>query len=170
MQLLAIAISPKAARNTAFYVLLLLLVVICILHEASAQETIISKKDADFVFSLNKSEWEKSATKFFAPGWVVRSTKHETGTGVAGFDPSNGYGMSVQPLYRNDRDKPEMVIVGNYFPAGALPPMTEELKRSMETAARKDLGVTYSLRLSHSKMEKMEVIELFLTKVNEQKK
>jgi hypothetical protein len=29
-----------------------------------AQETIISKKDADFVFSLTRPEWEKNARKF----------------------------------------------------------------------------------------------------------
>jgi hypothetical protein len=57
-----------------------------------------------------------------------------------------------------------MVIIGNYFPIGALPAMTEDMKRSMEFSARQDLGSTYSVRLKHSKMEKHEVIELFLTK------
>ena len=147
-----------------FYPVLLTFVVLVIQTELPAQETIISKKDADFVFGLSKPEWEKNAMKFFAPGWVVRASKHDTGTGVAAFNPANGYGMSVQPLYRNDRDKPEMVIVGNYFPMGALPPMTDDLKRSMESDAQKDLGAGYHVRLNYSKMEKMDVIELFLTR------
>ena len=67
-------------------------------------------------------------------------------------------------MYRNDREKPEMVIVGNYFPMGALPPMTDDLKRSMESDAQKDLGAAYHVRINFSKMEKMDVIELFLTK------
>lgn len=143
----------------------LALAFLCIgLELQAAQESIISKKDADFVFGLSELEWEKNAPKFFAPGWDVRLSKHETGTGVAAYNPSNGYGVSVQPIYRNDRDKPEMVIVGNYFPVGALPPMTEDMKRSLESAARKDLGPAYSVRLTYSKTEKLELIELFLTK------
>jgi hypothetical protein len=55
------------------------------------------------------------------------------------------------------------VIVGNYFPLGILPPVTEELKKEMEAAAQKDLGPTYSVKLIYSKMEKIEIIELVLT-------
>lgn len=94
----------------------------------------------------------------------MRSSPHDTGTGVAGFNPATGYGVSVQPMFQNDRDKPEMVIIGNYFPIGTLLAMTEDMKRSMELSARQDLGSTYSVRLRHSKIEKHEVIEIFLTK------
>ena len=118
----------------------------------AAQETIISKKDADFVFGLTNLEWEKNAPKFFAPGWVVRSSKHETGTGVAAFNPEEWLRNLCSTLYRNDREKPEMVIVGNYFPMGALPPMTDDLKRSMELDAQKDLGAAYHVRINFTKM------------------
>jgi hypothetical protein len=47
---------------------------------------------------------------------------------------------------------------------GALPPITDDLKRSMESEAKKDLGPTYSVRLTYAKMEKMDVIELLLTR------
>jgi len=155
----------KAILKNLTYPVVLALVFLGIgIELQAAQETIISKKDADFVFGLIRSEWEKNAPKFFAPGWEVRLSKHETGTMVAAFNPANGYGMSVQPMYRNDRDKPEMVIVGNYFPMGALPPMTDDLKRSMESEAKKDLGPTYSVRLTYAKMEKLDVIELLLTR------
>jgi hypothetical protein len=53
-----------------------------------------------------------------------------------------------------------VVIVGNYFPLGSLPPMTDELKKDMEVAAQKDLGLTYSVRLNHTKMQNMDAIEL----------
>ncbi|HMG34354.1 MAG TPA: hypothetical protein VKM94_10485 [Blastocatellia bacterium] len=129
-----------------------------------AQETIISQKDADYVFSLTRPEWEKQSKKFFAPGWTVRSAKHETGSQIMGFDPSTGIGLSIQPLYQNDRNPPHMVIVGNYFPIGVLPPITDELKKDMEVAAQKDLGPTYSVRLIYTRMEKNELIELLLTK------
>lgn len=129
-----------------------------------AQETIISKKDADHVFSLTRPEWEKDSKNLFAPGWVVRSTKHETGIAVMGFDRSTGFGLSIQPFYRNDHDPPDMVIVGNYFPIGTLPLMTDKLKKDMEVAAQRDLGSTYSLRLNYTRMEKIEAIELIVTK------
>jgi hypothetical protein len=129
-----------------------------------AQETIISKKDADHVFSLTRPEWEKQSERFFAPGWTVRSAKHKTGSQIIGFDPSTGIGLSIQPLYQNDHNPPDLVIVGNYFSIGALPPMTDELKKGMEGAAKKDLGPTYSVRLNYTKMENIEAIELILTK------
>ncbi|MBI4379879.1 MAG: hypothetical protein HY574_01620 [candidate division NC10 bacterium] len=129
-----------------------------------AQETIISKKDADYVFSLTRPEWEKDSQKFFVPGWVKKSTKHETGVAVMGFDQSTGFGLSVQPFFQNDDNPPHLVIVGNYFPIRTLPPMTDELKKDMEVAAQKDLGLMYSVRLNYTKMEKIEAIELILTK------
>jgi len=129
-----------------------------------AQETIISKKDADHVFSLTRPEWEKQSKKFFAPGWTVRSAKHETGSQIVGFDPSTGFGLSIQPAYKNDHNPPDLVIVGNYFPIGTLPPMTDELKKDMEVAAQKDLGLTYSVQLNYTKVENIEAIELILTK------
>jgi hypothetical protein len=84
-----------------------------------AQETIISKKDADYVFSLTRPEWEKHSKKFFAPGWIVRSTKHETGIAVMGFDQSTGVGLSVQPFFQNDHNPPDMVIAEEAGQIGA---------------------------------------------------
>lgn len=131
---------------------------------AETRETIISKKDADHVFSLTRPEWEKQSKRFFVPGWTVKSAKHETGSQIIGFDPSTGIGLSIQPLYQNDYNPPDLVIVGNYFPIGALPPMTDELKKDMEVAAQKDLSLMYSVRLNYTKMENIEAIELILTK------
>jgi hypothetical protein len=129
-----------------------------------AQETIISKTDADHVFGLTRPEWERESKTFIAPGWTVRSAKHETGSQIIGLDPSTGIGLSIQPLYKDDHNPPDLVIVGNYFPIGTLPPMTETLKKDMEVAAQKDLSLTYSVRLNYTKMENIEAIELILTR------
>jgi hypothetical protein len=53
--------------------LLVLVGIICVASRVVAQETIISKKDADFVFGLTKTQWETASKKFFAPGWVIKS-------------------------------------------------------------------------------------------------
>lgn len=133
---------------------------------SSAQETIISKKDADYVFSLTKLQWERDSKKFFAPGWIVKSAQYDTGTGVMGLDPSTGFGLSIQPLYVDDKSMPAVVIVGNYFPIGTLPPITDELQRNMESDARKDLGPDYTVKLKYQRQDKLDVIELSLTKIN----
>jgi hypothetical protein len=140
------------------------LVIVCILSPLDAQEKIISRKDAEFVFSLTKSQWEVASQKFLAPGWTKQSVKRESGSQIIGFDPSTRIGLSVQPFFENDRDPPQMVVVGNYFPLGVLPPMTDEIKKDMEAATKKDLGPPYTVRLVYSKMEKMETIEIILSK------
>ncbi len=129
-----------------------------------AQGTIISKRDTDYVFSLTRPVWEQQSKTFFPRSWLVRSTKHDTGTQIIGFDPSNGIGLSIRPLYQNDYDPPDTLVVDHYFPVGSLPPMTDELKNEMEGAAQKDLGSTYSVRLNYTKTEKLEAIELIVTK------
>jgi hypothetical protein len=87
------------------------------------------------------------ATTFIAPDWHILFGRHESGLQVMGFDPSTGFGFSLQPLYSNDTDLPIMVIIGNYFPSRQFPPPTEELKRDMEAAAQKSLGATYRVTL-----------------------
>jgi hypothetical protein len=103
-------------------------------------ERIISKKDADFVFSLRKQNWETEVRKFFAPSCTLRSSQLDTGMAVGDFDPSTGFGISIQPLYRGSDDPPEVVIVGSYFPLVAMPPMNEQLQKDMEATAQQDLG------------------------------
>jgi len=135
----------------------------CVFSRLDAQEKIISKKDADYVFSLTKPQWETVSRQFFAPGWTTKSAKFDSGSLIIGFDPSTGKGLSIQPLYQNDRDPPAMVILGNYFPLDALPPMTDELKKDMEASAQKDLGSGYLVRLTYTKMEGIQLIEFLLS-------
>jgi hypothetical protein len=133
-------------------------------HGGEAQGTIISKRDTDYVFSLTRPVWEEQSKKFFPRSWIVRSTKHDTGTQIIGFDPSNGIGLSIRPLYRNDYDPPDSLVVDHYFPVGTLKAMTDELKNDIERAAQKDLGSTYSVRLNYTTTERLEAIELIVTK------
>ena len=127
-------------------------------------ETIISKQDTDSIFGLTRREWNEQSKKYFAEGWTVRSTEYESGNAVGAFDPSSGIGLSIQPFFSNDHEPPGSVIIGNYFPIGSFPPMTDQTKKEMEVAAQKDLGSAYRVRLEHVKLEQLETITLILTK------
>ena len=128
------------------------------------QQSTISKKDADLIFSLTKAEWKSNAHKFFARGFEIKLREQDSGTEINAYDPSSGYGISVRPIYLNDQDKPEMLIVGNYVPLGFLPPMTDDFKRAIEATVLKDLGPVYSARLTHSRTESSEVIEISINR------
>jgi hypothetical protein len=129
----------------------------------SAPETLLSKTDADRIFSLTKPEWNQQAKEYVGSGWIVTS-QHDTGAQVAMINPSTGTGLAVHPLFANDHEPPIMVIVSNHFPMGALPPMTDEAKRDIQAAAQKNLGSDYQVKLQHAKLEHSEVIELIVTK------
>jgi len=141
----------------------------------SGQEPILSKTDADYVFSRTRQQWERDSNAFFGPGRVVTTKRFDTGTLAMVVDQATGVGVSVQPFYRNDFAPPELVMITNFFPIGFLPPMTEELKKDMEAAAQKDLAPTYSVRMRYRSTEgkdakdpdrtkRIEVIEFFITK------
>ena len=130
-----------------------------------ASEKIINKQDTDYIFSLNRGEWEAYTKKMEqAEGRKVRLSPHDTGTGVMSFDPSTGMGLSVQPLYSDNKRSPTMLIVGSYYPMGTLPNFTDEFKKSLENAASNEIGPTYSVTASYTKMPPFEGIELIVTK------
>ena len=85
-------------------------------------------------------------------GWKVRLNPLETGTGIMAFDPKNGMGLGVQPLFNDRQNLPDMLIVGSYYPAGTFRKFSDQLKRDMEDAARSDLGPTYAVSISFRKM------------------
>jgi hypothetical protein len=129
----------------------------------ASSETIISKQDADLIFSMNKSEWEVYAQKIGYPSdWEIRRSHLATGTTVMAFHQKTGRGLSIQPLYGDDKSRPDMLIVGSYYPIGSLPKFTEALKKEIEEAAKKDLGPEYSVTVSYAKFPKFEGIELQL--------
>jgi hypothetical protein len=128
-----------------------------------AQETFVSKKDADFVFGLSKPKWEEISKSYFAPGVAIKSVPHDSGSQVIALDPTTGVSLSVQPFFNNDSDPPVRVVIGNYFPLGILPAVTEEMQKQMRAGAQRDLGEKYTVQLDYSKTEKFEIIELRLT-------
>jgi hypothetical protein len=133
---------------------------------AAVPEKIVSKQDADYIFSLTKSQWEAYAQKMVHPeGGEIKLSLHDTGTSVMAFDPKTGFGLSAQPLYDNETSPLEMLIVGSYFPLGSLPEFTDELKREIEAEAKKDLGVKYEVSANYTETPPLEGIELMITKV-----
>lgn len=128
-------------------------------------DAIISKVDVDYIFSLKRREWETYAEHMAHPdGWRVRLSTHDTGTAVMAFDPHTGWGLSVQPLYRNEVDSPDMLIVGSYYPMGMLQSFTPELRERLEQEAQQDLGENYSVSVTHTELPPWEGIELRVTR------
>ena len=58
-----------------------------------------------------------------------------------------------------------MLIVGNYFPSSTVPPMTEELKREIETAVQENIGPAYSLKFIHSVAQDLEIYEFIINEL-----
>jgi hypothetical protein len=130
-----------------------------------SHEKLLTKAQVDEVFSFTRPQWEAGAAVRFVPmGWHVQFSRHDTGLQVIGYEPLTGFGFSVQPLYANDTDSPVVVIIGNYFLYGKLPPMTEDLQKDIETAAKSSLGPAYNVKLRCGKIENFESLEFILTK------
>lgn len=138
------------------------LLVLCLPLSAPAQEEIISKADADRIFGMNRPAWEAHA-KLLAPpsGWTMRLLPQSTGTGFAAYDPATGMGLSVQPLYPNDNDPPDMIVVGSWYPAGRLR-FTPERVAEIERAAQRDLGPGYTVSASTTRRGEIEGVELLV--------
>ena len=125
-----------------------------------SSERIINKQDADRIFSMTKSQWEAYAQMVGYPtDWKIALSHHPTGTSVMAFDPKTGYGLSVQPLYPDDRSRPDMLVVGSYYPEGTFE-FIEALKKEIKEAAEKDLGPKYSVTARYTKLPPFECIEL----------
>jgi len=143
----------------------LMLFSLCPIMNAANAEKIISKEDADYIFSLNRAGWEAYARRMVHPdGWKVRLALHDTGTSVMAFDGNTNLGLSVQPLFGGDEGPPMELIVGSWYPLGFLPPFIDDFRKSLEKEAAKDLGQRYSVRASYTKVPPFEGIELTITR------
>jgi len=117
---------------------------------------------------MTKPEWEVYAQKTQYPSdWKIALSPHATGPCAMAFDPKTGYGLRVQPLYRDDKSAPEMLVVGSYFPGGTLPRFTETLMKEIEEEAKKELGSNYSVTARYAKMPPLEGIELTVMRLQE---
>jgi hypothetical protein len=145
----------------------LLLALSLLASSATAQERIISKPFADMIFAFTRAQWENYVRQIAAPeGWTLRLLPQDTGTGLARFNQSSGSGMgaSVQPLFTDDQG-PGMLIVGSWYPLGALR-ITDEVVKKIEQAAQLDLGSAYSVAARYTKLPgtNLEGIELVVTR------
>ncbi len=127
--------------------------------------TLVSREDTSYIFSLNKHQWEAYATRVaHPPDWNLSLTPNDTGTAVIAFDPATGVGMSIQPLYADEENPPEVVIFGSYYPRGTLPEFTDDLQRQTEEQAEQDLGSPYRVAASYGSYPFGEGVELTVTK------
>jgi len=144
------------------FLLLTLMLGICTPTQAS--EVIISKVDADLVFSMKRIEWEAYAPRVADRKWKIRIKRIETGAGVMAFDPATGMGLSVQPFYINDTSPPDMLIVGSFYPNGKFPSNLSKFVSDIEKAAQNDLGGLYEVTARYVKLPpSWEGVEITVT-------
>ena len=87
------------------------------------------------------------------------------GREVIAVDPSSRIGLSVHPYFRDEKSPPELLIIRNYYPAGALGSLTEEVRQSMEAVTQKGLGGAYRVKLRFDVIEEHEVVEFRVTEL-----
>ncbi len=126
-------------------------------------ETVISKEEADRLFSLIKPEWEKAARGSYYPGWAIQLSPHDTGTALKAYDPDRKFSVSVQPFYDDDMSAPKSLIVGASYPADFWAGGTDQMLSDIRSANRRSLGPAYSVSLVHQRINRLDVIELFIT-------
>jgi hypothetical protein len=128
-------------------------------------ELLLSKVDVDRVFSVNPAQWQEFAPQMVTPGWDVRYVPHDSSFQIICFDPSTRIGLSVKPYFKDAKSLPNMVILGNYFPLGTIPPITEELKKGLESIVQKNIGAAYSVHLNHQCNNNTDMFEFVITKL-----
>src|SRR6516164_298727 len=114
------------------------------------EKKLLTKPQADAVFSFTKSQWEaRAAGSSLVPiDWHIRFSRHDTGLQILGYEPLTGFGFSVPALYANDTDPPIMVIIRNYFLPRKLPPMGAMFPWRTMVGAGAGL-IRYHLRRDH---------------------
>ena len=159
----------KTNRTFAHIPFVLVMAVLMLMPAGvGGQERIVNKQDADRIFELNRAEWNAQAKQMVHPlGWEIRLNPLPSGTVVMAFDPKTGMGLAIQPLFRDAQGPPDMLVVGNYYPAGTFREFDDQLKREMEAAARLDLGPRYSVRISFSRTASpppgLDLVEVIIT-------
>ena len=125
-------------------------------------EKIISRQQADAIFSMTRSQWEDHAKQLAHPlGWPMRLMPIETGTGFVAVDPKTEVRVTLQPLYKTPTDPPDMIVVGTWYPAGQTP-ITPDFVARVQRAAQEDLGAGYTVTASSGAASGLEGIELLV--------
>ncbi len=129
-----------------------------------SRETVISREEADRLFNLIRPEWEKVAMGSHYPGWAIQLSPRDTGMSLKAYDPSQKFSVSVQPFYDDDMSPPKSLIVGASYPVDFWAEGTDQMLSNIRSANRKSLGPSYSLSLVHQRVNRLDMIELFITK------
>ena len=128
-------------------------------------ELLLNKADVDRTFSFHKSQWTEIAPQMIEPGWALRFAEHPTGTQVIGMDRSTGIALSIKPFFATETDLPIMVVIGNYFPLGMFPSLTNKAKSVMELMAQNELGKWYVVKLVHRNTDLFEMFEFEISEL-----
>ncbi|MBI1994607.1 MAG: hypothetical protein HYU47_04890 [Deltaproteobacteria bacterium] len=148
----------------------ILAVILCLLFWSAplgaepSRETVISREEADRLFSLIRPEWEKAARGSYYPGWAIQLSPRDTGMSLKAYDPSQKFSVSVQPFYDDDMSPPKSLIVGASYPVDFWTGGTDQMLSNIRSANRRSLGPSYSVSLVHQRVNRLDVIELFITK------
>lgn len=122
---------------------IILLVIFLLSTFPSYSGEIISKDQTDYIFTLNRNQWETYVTKIVLPsGWKKTIIPIATGTSATALDP-DGYGLSIQPIYTDSSNPPMKLIVGSYYPPGVLPKVNDKYLNKFKSAIKEDLGGNY---------------------------
>ena len=128
---------------------------------------ILSKADADRIFTMARSDWESYAKGSAYPeGWKVRLDPSDSGSGILGHHPLTGIELTIRPYYDNAIDPPEVLFVVSHYPLGKAPKFTAELKSDLENEAKRNLGPEYSVSVAYMKSPSFEEIELLIKRAN----
>ncbi|MBI2361481.1 MAG: hypothetical protein HYV04_21660 [Deltaproteobacteria bacterium] len=127
-------------------------------------QSVVSRQDADRIFGMTRHGWERVAEGSSYRGWKISLNPHNTGTEVMASDPTTGVALSVRPYYEDDQGLPQTLVIGSYYPVGFAAEATEQLQRDIQSAARKALGPAYSVSLVYTRSNRLDVIELFITR------
>jgi hypothetical protein len=127
---------------------------------------IINKVEIEHTFSLTQPQWEEFAERGaqspsrLSGGCTVSLSRGDSGTGVILYDPSTGSSRSYLPLYRDSVHPPDMIVVGDYHPAGTLPEISPTLEREIASTAQAILGPGYSVSVSRVSKPPLEGFSL----------
>jgi len=117
------------------------------------QERIISKLQTDYIFKLNKSEWEDFAKKLHYPGGMaVRIFKKETGSRALVYHIKNNTPfLSMEVFYRApDFNKPYIFFLWIFYPIGTFQDTTEAFLNKVAHRAMMDLEAEYGVKAFYS--------------------
>jgi hypothetical protein len=128
---------------------------------ASAQsfDKFITKKFADYLFGLKKSQWDTEARKVFQPEWRLKMIPQDTGGVFYASDPSGGPVIELIPFFWDANFPTSFVMVTFYYPLGERPPTDRDAEKELEVSIRQRLGPQYSIEPVYTQNETMEIIQ-----------